>query len=74
DGTFTALQDNLPKALESVPIETIWRWEHCMICRVDAYWEGLQAKEAQITMKQFSLRGCASHQRIPELVALAIDD
>ncbi|KAF8983656.1 hypothetical protein BDQ17DRAFT_1261137, partial [Cyathus striatus] len=61
DGTFTALQDNLPKALESAPIETIWRWEHCMIHWVDAYWEELRAKEAQIIVNQFLSRKYTSH-------------
>ncbi|KAF8999946.1 hypothetical protein BDQ17DRAFT_1498468 [Cyathus striatus] len=32
NGTFSALQENLPKALESVSVETIRKWEHHMIC------------------------------------------
>ncbi|KAF9001367.1 hypothetical protein BDQ17DRAFT_1244661, partial [Cyathus striatus] len=58
DGTFTALQDNLPKALELVPIETTQfrRWEHRMILWMDEYQEGLRAKEAKIKVKQFSSR------------------
>jgi hypothetical protein len=30
DYTFETLKDNLPKALESVALNTIWLWEHHM--------------------------------------------
>ncbi|KAF8992455.1 hypothetical protein BDQ17DRAFT_1457659 [Cyathus striatus] len=66
-------QENLPKALESVSVETIRKWELLMICWMDAYCEGLRAKEAQIKVKQFSSRRYTSHRRIPEAVATAFD-
>src|SRR5258705_12044692 len=31
DYTFNTLKTNLPKALESVELKTIWKWEHWMI-------------------------------------------
>lgn len=30
DYTFDTLKGNMPKALASVPLDTIWRWEHRM--------------------------------------------
>ena len=30
DYTFDTLKENLPKALESVPLSTIQKWQHCV--------------------------------------------
>ena len=34
DYTFDTLKDNMPKALASIPLETIHRWEHQMYCTI----------------------------------------
>ena len=73
DYTFTTLQENMPKALTSVPIGTIQKWEHRMIRWMEAYRNGLGAKEAQIQVREFSSRCYTSHRRIPESVAAQFD-
>jgi hypothetical protein len=73
DYTFTTLQENMPNALASVPIETIRKWEYRMKRWMEAYQSGLGAKEAQIQVKNFSSRRYASHRRIPESVATQFD-
>jgi hypothetical protein len=73
DYTFSTLQENMPTALASVPIETIRKWEHRMIRWMEAYQTGLGAKEAQIQVKKFSSRCYTSHRRIPESVAAQFD-
>ncbi|PBK83206.1 hypothetical protein ARMGADRAFT_1089549 [Armillaria gallica] len=37
DYTFQTLKENMPKALASVPVELICKWEHQMIHWMDAY-------------------------------------
>jgi hypothetical protein len=54
DYTFATLQKTLPKALASVNLLTIRRWEHRMVCWMDAYHSGLGAKDAQFRVKQCS--------------------
>ena len=56
DYTFTTLQENLPKALESVSVETIRKWEHRMRRWVDAYDGGMGAHDAQLHVQKFSSR------------------
>jgi len=73
DYTFTTLQENMPKALESVSVQTIWKWEHRMQRWVTAYEGGLGAKEAQKVVKEFSSRKYTSHRRIPEFSATEFD-
>ncbi|KII87813.1 hypothetical protein PLICRDRAFT_176579 [Plicaturopsis crispa FD-325 SS-3] len=73
DYTFSTLQENLPNALASVPIETIRKWEHRMIRWMDAYRSGLGAKDAQTKVKQFSSKTYTSHRRVPENVARQFD-
>ena len=46
DYTFATLQENLPKALESVAVETIRKWEHRMWHWLDAYDGGMGVHEA----------------------------
>lgn len=73
DYTFTTLQENMPKALKSIPIGTIQKWEHRMIRWMEAYQSGLGAKEAQIHVKEFSSQCYTSHRQIPESVATQFD-
>ena len=61
DHTFQTLQENLPKALASVGLTTIRKWEHQMIRWMDAYRAGLTAKDAQLQVKKFSSRQYKSH-------------
>ncbi|KAF8991017.1 hypothetical protein BDQ17DRAFT_1466518 [Cyathus striatus] len=61
------------EGLESVPIQTIRKWELRMIRWMNAYHEGLGAKEAQTKAKQSSSRRYTSHRRIHEAVATAFD-
>ncbi len=73
DYTFATLKENLPKALESVDLITIRRWEHRMIRWMDAYRDGLGAKDAQFRVKAYSSRMYSSHRHIPEAVAQSFD-
>ncbi|TFY76790.1 hypothetical protein EWM64_g7221 [Hericium alpestre] len=73
DYTFETLKDNLLTALASVDIKTIRRWEHRMICWIQAYYDGLDAKEAQFRVKEFSSKRYTSHRRIPETLARQFD-
>jgi hypothetical protein len=62
DYTFNTLKENMPKALASVPLQTI-----------RAYRSGLGTKDAQIQVRQFSSTTYKSHRRIPDTVASAFD-
>lgn len=73
DYTFQTLKDNMPKALKSVDISTIRKWEHQMVRWLTAYWSGMEAKAAQIEVKKFSSCKFASHHRVPETVAHSFD-
>jgi hypothetical protein len=73
DYSFDGLKDNLPKALDSIPIQTIRRWEHRLFRWVDAYRAGLGSVEAQSQVKKFSSKKYKSHRRIPENVATLFD-
>ena len=69
DYTFQGLQENLPKALKSVALETIRKWEHRMYRWMDAYRNGLSARDAQFKVKEFSSKKYSSHRRVPESLA-----
>ena len=69
DYSFNRLKENLPKALDLVPIQTICQWEHWLFCWVDAYWAGLGLVEAQFQVKKFSSRQYKSHRQIPDNIA-----
>ena len=75
--SFNGLKENLPKGLDSAPIQAIRRWEHWLFCWVDAYWVGLGSVEAQLQVKTFSSgsRQYKSHRRlgIPENIATLFD-
>ncbi|RPD61169.1 hypothetical protein L226DRAFT_451296 [Lentinus tigrinus ALCF2SS1-7] len=73
DYSFETLRQNMPKALQSVPVELIRKWEHRSWRFIDAYAEGLGARDAQTKVKQFSSRTYKSHRRIPEQLARAMD-
>ncbi|KAF9479683.1 hypothetical protein BDN70DRAFT_982834 [Pholiota conissans] len=73
DYTFIGLQENLPRALASVELSTIRKWEHRMIRWMDAYRSGLSARDAQFQVKKFSSRKYTSHRRIPESLARQFD-
>jgi hypothetical protein len=69
DYTFDTLKENMPKALESVSIMTIRRWEdrmYDMYHWMEAYWSGLGTSDAQLQVKKFCSASYKSHRRIPE--------
>ena len=74
DYTFTTLQENVPKALESVAVETIRKWEHRMWRWLDAYDNGLTAREAQLHVQKCSSRKYKSHRRVPEGLCSQLDN
>ena len=47
DYTFNTLKENLPKALESVPLSTIRKWEHCVFQWMVAYRSGMGTEDTQ---------------------------
>jgi len=57
------LKENLPKAMAAVPVELIRKWEHRMWHYIEAYDDGLGAKEAQERVKQPSSKKYLSHRR-----------
>ncbi|KAF9259458.1 hypothetical protein L218DRAFT_974626 [Marasmius fiardii PR-910] len=73
DYTFDTLKSNLPTAMESVSLQTIWRWEHRVMRWINAYRDGLDAKDAQKKVKDFSSRHFKSHRRVTETMGRLID-
>jgi hypothetical protein len=73
DYTFDTLKENMPKALASVRLSTIRRWEHRMHRWMEAYRSGLETKAAQLEVRKFSSAKYKSHRRVPEGVARAFD-
>ncbi|KAJ7091696.1 hypothetical protein C8R43DRAFT_908229 [Mycena crocata] len=73
DYTFDTLKENMPKALTSVKLATIRRWEHRMVRWMNAYRSGLETQDAQLQVRQFSSKKYKSHRRIPEGVGSALD-
>jgi hypothetical protein len=63
----------MPKALASVQLQTIQRWEHQMFRWMDAYRAGMGTTDAQKQVKQFSSMKYKSHRRVPEAVARTFD-
>jgi len=66
DYTFITLQENLPKALASVALETVRKWEHQTWRWLEAYSDGLAAHEAQCHVQKYSSWRYKSHQQVPE--------
>ncbi|KAJ7679619.1 hypothetical protein B0H17DRAFT_944068, partial [Mycena rosella] len=62
-----------PKALQSVQLSTIQKWEYQMIRWMEAYQSGLGAKEAQFKVKAFSSREYTSHRRVHVTLARSFD-
>ena len=73
DYTYSGLQKNIPDAMASVNVLTIWKWEHQMIQWMAAYWDGSGTKKAQIQVKKFSSRKQNSHRQVYETVARVFD-
>ena len=73
DYTFDTLKENMPKALASVQLQTIRRWEHRMYRWMDAYRAGMGTTDAQKQVKAFSSTKYKSHRRVPEAVARTFD-
>jgi hypothetical protein len=69
DYTFDTLKENMLKALTSVKLETIYKWEQWMYHWMDAYRAGLGTNKAQKQVKQFSSKKYKSHRCVPETVA-----
>jgi hypothetical protein len=66
--------ESKPKALASVSVETIRKWEHWMKRWMEPYRGGLDAKQAQFQVKTFSSWCYRSHRRVPEWVAAHFDE
>ena len=66
----------MPLALKSVSIQTIHRWQHCMYQWMASYQNGLATQDAQLKVKQFSLKLkiYKSHQHVPESLAKIFDE
>ena len=69
DYTFDTLKENMPKALASVDVSTVQKWEHWMFHWMDGYRDGLDAKAAQLEVRQNSSCKYSSHHRVQETVA-----
>jgi hypothetical protein len=69
DCTYETLKTNMLPALESVSMETIRKWEHWMYRWMNAYRDGLDAKDAQFKVKEFSSRVYKSHRRVPNTLS-----
>ena len=73
DFTFDTLKANMPKALESVQVSIIRKWEHRMYRWMDAYRSGFGTTDAQKQVQKFSSTKYRSHRHIPERIARAMD-
>jgi hypothetical protein len=73
DYTFDTLKENLPKALASVSVMTIRRWQHCMFRWMDAYRAGMSTQDAQLQVRRSSSKQYKSHRCVYETVAWAFD-
>ena len=52
DYTFDTLKEKMPKALKSMWLQTIWRWEHRMYLWMDAYRGGMGTTDGQKQVKK----------------------
>lgn len=73
DYTFNTLKANMPKALASVQLPTIRKWELRIHRWMEAYRAGLSTNDAQLRVKQYSSTKYKSHRRIPQSVAYTFD-
>ena len=74
DYTFETLKENMPKALASVDVSIIQKWEHQMCQWMDVYRDGLDASAAQLKVRQNSSCKYASHHHVQETVARQFDN
>ena len=74
DYTFETLKTNLLKALESIQLSTIWKWEHQMIRWMEAHRNGKSAKDAQFDVKKCGSWKYTLHCRASENVAQRFDE
>ncbi|PPQ84825.1 hypothetical protein CVT24_013261, partial [Panaeolus cyanescens] len=61
-------QENMPKALASVDVILIRKWQNRMMRWVDAYHDGLNVTDAQAQVQLYSSTKFASHRRVSETV------
>ena len=73
DYTFETLKANLPKAMAAVRLSTIHLWEHRVHRWMEAYRSGLETKEAQLQVREFSSKKYKSDRHVPETVASIFD-
>lgn len=73
DYTFDTLKENMPKALESVQLSTIQKWEHRVFQWMDAYRAGMGTSEAQKQVKENSFKIYTSHRHAVETVTCTFD-
>ena len=74
DYTFDTLKENMPKALKSVQLSTIRKWEHRVFRWMDAYRAGMGTSEAQKVVKENSSKFYKSHHCTFETVACTFDE
>ena len=65
DYTFGTLKEDMPKALASVDVQLIQKWEHQVYRWMDAYRAGKNAKDAQLQVRKYGSRQYKSHCRAP---------
>ena len=63
--TPPASPENMPKALASVDVQLIRKWEHRVYRWMDAYRAGKNAKDAQLQVRKYGSRQYKSHRRAP---------
>ncbi|TFK46710.1 hypothetical protein OE88DRAFT_1638088, partial [Heliocybe sulcata] len=57
----------------TVTLSASLSWEHRVVRWMEAYRDGLGAKDAQLRVRQFSSRHYTSHRRVPETLARQFD-
>jgi hypothetical protein len=73
DYTFDTLKENMPKALASAKLSTVWLWEQWIYRWMDVYRSGLGTADAQVQVQKFSSAKYKSHRCIPDNVARSFD-
>ena len=73
DYAFDTLKENMPKAMASVPVALIRKWEHRMWQYVEAYDVGLDAKRAQEQVRELSSCKFAPHRQPLEHLGHLLD-
>ena len=73
DYTFEGLEANPPKALVSVQLSTIWKWEYRMMRWMHANRDGKYAIDAQFDVERHGSKQYTSHHQTSEMVAHQFD-